>query len=109
MQSLKYNKTPGKRNPTLREYQDHAQVSSALSFPLSSSHATSSQSPSSHHRIRPPRLRLTLARPGSRPSQGVLGKRSSQSLLAADLLTADEAVDGDGNGAVNVLGCAVFR
>ena len=44
---------------------------------------------------------------GPWPRQRVLGKRAGQSLLAADLLAADEALDRDGDGAVNVLGAAV--
>lgn len=43
------------------------------------------------------------------PIEGVLGECASQSLLARDLLATDEAVDGDGDGAVDVGCVAVFR
>ena len=39
----------------------------------------------------------------------ILGKRPRERLLAADLLPADEGVDRDGDGAVDVLRRAVFR
>lgn len=44
----------------------------------------------------------------ARTCQSVLGECSGQSLLAADLLAAHEAVNCDGNGSVNVLSRAVF-
>lgn len=43
-----------------------------------------------------------------RAREGVLGKGSGEGLFAADLLAADETLDGDGDGAVDVLGGAVF-
>ena len=39
----------------------------------------------------------------------LLGKGPGQSLFTADFLGADETIDGDGDGAVDVLGGAVFR
>ena len=42
------------------------------------------------------------------PVEGVLGKRASQSLLARNLLAADEAVDSDGDSTVNIGGVAVL-
>lgn len=44
-----------------------------------------------------------------RACESVLGESSGEGLFAADLLAADETLDGDGDGAVNVLGGAVFR
>ena len=40
--------------------------------------------------------------------RNVLGKGSGERLLGADLLAADETVDRDGNGPVNILRGAVF-
>jgi hypothetical protein len=45
---------------------------------------------------------------GSRPVEGVLGEGTSQCLLARDLLAADEAVDGNGDGAIDVVCAAVL-
>lgn len=45
---------------------------------------------------------------GTRAGEGVLGKGAGEGFLAADLLAADEALDGDGDGAVDVLRGAVL-
>ena len=45
---------------------------------------------------------------GAGPCQCVLGKRSGQCLLAADLLAADKTVDRHGYGAVDIVGVAVL-
>jgi len=38
----------------------------------------------------------------TRPGECIFGEGSGERLLAADLLTTDEALDGDGDGAVDV-------
>lgn len=38
----------------------------------------------------------------ARPSKRVLGKSTRERLLASNLLTANEAIDSDGNGAIDV-------
>jgi hypothetical protein len=44
----------------------------------------------------------------ARPVEGVLGERTSQCLLARDLLAADEAVYGNGDGTIDVVCAAVL-
>jgi hypothetical protein len=44
----------------------------------------------------------------TRPSKRILCKRPSERLFAADLLTTDKAVNGDGNGAIDIRAAAVF-
>lgn len=51
---------------------------------------------------------VTVTTHGTRSCERVLGKRPGKCLLAADLLAADKAVDGDGDGAVDVGACAVL-
>jgi hypothetical protein len=46
---------------------------------------------------------------GTGPVERVLGERARQSLLTRDFLTANEAVDGDSDGAVDVGCVTVFR
>ena len=47
-------------------------------------------------------------RSGAGTCQRVLGKHARERLLAADLLATDEALDSDGDGAINVLRRYVF-
>lgn len=61
-----------------------------------------------HHCGRPPLARRSAPFLAPGACERVLGKGSGEGLLAADLLAADETLDGDGDGAVDVLGGAVF-
>ena len=59
------------------------------------------------HAIRPRGIGSTvLDRAG--PVESILGESARQRLLARNLLAADEAVDGDGDGAVDVVCAAVL-
>ena len=52
---------------------------------------------------------LPVAIPHStRPGERVLGKSTGECLLTADLLAADKAVDGNGDGAVDVAAVAIL-
>jgi hypothetical protein len=53
---------------------------------------------------------VRILKPGcGKTENNVLGKCTRQRLLAADLLAANEGLDSDGDGTVNVLGGTVLR